>query len=102
MFVWVFHRVSGLLLILLLGVKFFTAFFLMTRQQKPDWAVVLHTHPLIDAFLIVSIVYHALYGLRTVVLDLGVRREKVLFWAFTILGFILSGALLLLYFTRDY
>jgi len=102
MFAWVFHRVSGLLLVLLLGVKFFTSFFLMTRQQKPDWALVLHTHPLIDTLLIVFLVYHALYGLRTVILDLGVRKEKPLFWAFTVLGFVLSAALLLLYFTRDY
>ena len=36
MFIWVFHRVSGLLLIFLLGVKFFTSFFLMTKEQKPD------------------------------------------------------------------
>ena len=102
MFVWIFHRISGLLLILFLGVKLLTAFFLMTRGKKPDWALVLHTNPLIDALLIVLLVYHALYGLRTVVLDLGVRREKALFWVFTVLGFILSAALLALYFTRDY
>jgi succinate dehydrogenase/fumarate reductase cytochrome b subunit len=102
MFVWIFHRISGLLLILLLGVKILTAFFLMTRGKKPDWALVLHTNPLIDALLIVLLVYHALYGLRTVVLDLGMRKEKALFWIFTVLGFVLSVALLALYFTRDY
>ncbi len=102
MFVWVFHRLSGLLLILLLGVKFLTSFFLMTRHGKPDWALALHTNSLIDALLIVCIVHHALYGLRTVILDLGVRREKELFWVFTALGFVLSAALLAVYFTRDY
>ena len=54
MFVWVFHRVSGLLLIALLGIKFFTSFFLMTKDQKPDWALVLHTNPLTDTLLIVA------------------------------------------------
>ena len=38
MFIWVFHRVTGLLLIVLLAVKFLTSFFLMTKTQKPDWA----------------------------------------------------------------
>ncbi|MDH5383297.1 MAG: hypothetical protein OEY18_01220 [Candidatus Aminicenantes bacterium] len=102
MFVWVFHRISGLLLIILLGVKFFTSFFLMTKEQKPDWALVLHTNPFIDTFLIVSIVFHAFYGLRTVIIDLGVRKEKKLFWIFTLLSVAVSAALLLVYFTRNY
>ena len=102
MFVWVFHRVSGLFLMLLLGIKFFTSFFLMTKDQKPDWALVLHTNPLVDTLLIVSVVFHACYGLRTVIMDLGVRKEKLLFWIFTLLGFVLSAALLLIYFTRKY
>ena len=96
MFVWLFHRVSGLLLILLLGVKFLTSFFLMTKEQKPDWALVLHTNPLTDTLL------HALYGLRTVIIDLGVKKEKLLFWVFTLLSVVLSVLLLIVYFTRNY
>ncbi len=102
MFIWVFHRVSGLLLILLLGVKFLTSFFLMTKAQKPDWALVLHTNPFTDTLLIVLIVFHALYGLRTIIIDLGVRKEKLLFWVFTILSIVFSAALLIVYFTRNY
>lgn len=102
MFVWIFHRVSGLLLIVLLGIKFLTSFYLMTKEQKPDWALVLHTNPLTDTVLIISIVFHALYGLRTVIIDLGVKKEKLLFWIFTVLGVLASALLLIIYFTRDY
>ena len=102
MFIWIFHRVSGLLLILLLGIKFLTSFFLMTKEQKPDWALVLHTNPVTDTILIVLIVFHALYGLRTVIIDLGLKKEKLLFWVFTSLSFVLSALLLILYFTRNY
>lgn len=102
MFVWVFHRLSGLLLIVLLGFKFLTSFFLMTKDQKPDWALVLHTNPLIDTLLIVLVVFHAFYGLRTVIMDMGARREKLLFWIFTILGVLFSAALLVVYYTRNY
>ena len=102
MFVWVFHRVSGLLLIVLLSLKFFTSFFLMTKDQKPDWALVLHTNKLTDSLLIVLVVFHALYGLRTVIMDMGARREKLLFWIFTILGVVLTVGLLVVYFTRNY
>ena len=102
MFVWVFHRISGLLLILLLAIKFLTSFFLMTKGQKPDWALVLHTNHLTDTLLIISGVYHAFYGLRTVVIDLGLRKEKLLFWIFTGLGTVFCAALLVIYYTRNY
>ncbi len=102
MFVWVFHRISGLLLILLIGIKLLTSFFLMTKEQKPDWALVLHTNPFIDTLLIISVVFHALYGLRTVAIDLGLRKEKLLFWVSTLLSLVLSTLLLVLYFTRNY
>jgi len=102
MFVWVFHRISGLLLILLLGVKFLTSFFLMTKGQKPDWALLLHTNPLSDTIIIVAGVFHAFYGLRTVISDMGVKKEKLLFWIFTLLASISTALLLALYFTRDY
>jgi succinate dehydrogenase hydrophobic anchor subunit len=74
----------------------------MTQQQKPDWALVLHTNPFADTLLIVFGVYHALYGLRTVLIDLGLKKEKLLFWIFTILGLVVSVGLLIVYFTRNY
>jgi len=103
MFIWVFHRISGLLLIVLLAIKFLTSFFLMTKAQKPDWALLLHTNPLTDTFLIIAGVYHAFYGLRTVIIDLGAKtKEKLFFWIFTGLGTIVAAALIVIYFTRDY
>jgi len=102
MFIWVFHRISGLLLIILLAIKFLTSFFLMTKTQKPDWALLLHTNPLTDTLLIISGVYHAFYGLRTIIIDLGLRREKLLFRIFTVLATLVTAALLIIYFSRDY
>jgi succinate dehydrogenase/fumarate reductase cytochrome b subunit len=74
----------------------------MTQRQKPDWALVLHTNPFSDTLLIVLVVYHALYGLRTILFDLGLKKEKQLFWIFSVLGFVMSAALLVVYFTRKY
>ncbi|MCJ7679369.1 MAG: hypothetical protein MUP70_01465 [Candidatus Aminicenantes bacterium] len=102
MFVWIFHRISGILLIVLLAVKFLTSFFLMTKAQKPDWALLLHTNPLTDTLLIISGVYHAFYGLRTIFIDLGVKKEKLLFKLFTTLATLVTIGLLVLYFTRNY
>jgi len=102
MFVWVFHRITGLLMILLLGIKMFTSFFLMTKTEKPDWALALHVNPLIDVLLIITVVFHACYGLRTILYDLGIKKEKLLFWLFTGIAFIVSIFLIVLYFTRNY
>jgi succinate dehydrogenase/fumarate reductase cytochrome b subunit len=74
----------------------------MTKAQKPDWALLLHTNPLTDTLLIISGVYHAFYGLRTIIIDLGLRKEKLLFWIFTFLATFVTAALLILYFTRNY
>ena len=102
MFIWIFHRISGIFLIVLLAIKFLTSFFLMTKAQKPDWALLLHTNPLTDTLLIISGVYHAFYGLRTIVIDLGVKKEKLLFRLFTALATLSTIGLLVLYFTRNY
>ena len=102
MFVWVFHRISGILLIVLLTIKFLTAFFLMTKGEKPDWALILHTNPITDTLLIISGVYHAFYGIRTIIIDMGLRQEKMLFRLLTVVSTAVSAVLLILYFTRDY
>ena len=102
MFVWVFHRISGILLIVLLTIKFLTAYFLMTKGEKPDWALILHTNPVTDTLLIISGVYHAFYGIRTIIIDMGFRQEKMLFRLLTVVSTAVSAVLLILYFTRDY
>jgi len=85
MFVWVFHRITGLLLIALLGLKFLTSFFLMTKDKKPDWALVLHTNDLTD---ILSSSLWFFMPVRAADCDYryGVRKEKLFFWVFTGLG----------------
>lgn len=102
MFVWVVHRISGLLLIALLGLKVATGLSLMTKDAKPDLGLALHVTPATDALLIVLLVFHAAYGLRTIAHDLGVSRDRALFWVCTALAVVASAALLLLYFSRDY
>ena len=97
MFVWVVHRISGLFLIVLFALKILSAFFLYTKGQKPEWALMLHRQPVSDVMILVLFSFHALYGLRTVVYDLGFRREKLLFWISTVAAAVLSVVLVTIY-----
>ena len=99
MFIWLFHRISGVTLIILFGIKILTSFFLFTKDKKPDWALSLHRPPVLDVLILVLFTFHSLYGLRTVVIDLGYRKEKQLFWAANIAAAVISLALIYLYFT---
>ena len=102
MFVWVFHRFSGVLLIFLLSFQLLTGLLQTgTAQQESvklfaEW----HRHAVVLGLTVFLLVFHALYGVRTILLDLGLRREKLLFWCCTAVGLILFGVFLVFYLTR--
>lgn len=97
MFIWLFHRISGVALIVLIGTKLFSGYFLFTKETKPDWALSLHRQPVLDILLLVLFTFHSIYGLRTIAIDLGYRKEKRLFWLSQIIASIISVALLTIY-----
>jgi succinate dehydrogenase/fumarate reductase cytochrome b subunit len=97
MFVWLFHRISGVSLIVLFGIKILTSFFLYTKDQKPDWALSLHRQPALNILILVLFTFHSIYGLRTIVIDLGYKKEKQLFWLSNIIAAIISTALVYMY-----
>ena len=101
MFVWVFHRASGLLLILLVGVQIVSGFCQAstTGGELVQAVAKLHDHALLVCLLVFLFIFHSLYGIRTILMDLGLRREKTLFWASTLLGTVLFAAFLVFYLT---
>ncbi|HVN98344.1 MAG TPA: hypothetical protein VMT62_18095 [Syntrophorhabdaceae bacterium] len=80
MFIWLFHRLSGVSLVILFGVKILTSFFLYAKDQKPEWALSLHRQPVIDVLILILFTFHSIYGIRTIILDFGYKKEKRLFW----------------------
>ncbi|HBA55584.1 hypothetical protein [Syntrophorhabdus aromaticivorans] len=97
MFIWLFHRISGVALIVLIGIKILTSFFLLARDNKPDWALSLHRQPVLDIFILVLFTFHSIYGLRTIIIDLGCRKEKSLFWWSNMAAALISCALIYTY-----
>ncbi len=101
MFVWVFHRVSGVLLIFLLLFQLLTGFF-QAGAADPDvveTARALHRLPVMNCVIVFLFIFHALYGVRTILMDLGLGREKLLFWFCSVLGVVVFAAFLVLYAT---
>jgi succinate dehydrogenase/fumarate reductase cytochrome b subunit len=97
MFIWLFHRISGVALIVLIGIKILSGYFLFTKEQKPDWALSLHRQPTLDVLLLVLFTFHSAYGLRTILIDFGWRKEKALLWGFTAGAAVVSIILISLY-----
>ncbi len=99
MFVWLFHRISGLLLVVLLPIQLATGIYQGGSQdlETARSMAALHGHTLLNGVLAFLIIFHGLYGVRTVLLDLGLRREKLLFWGCTALGTVLFAGYLYIF-----
>ena len=98
MFIWLFHRISGVCLIVLFGIKILTSYFLFNQDKKPDWALSLHRQPVVDVLILVLFTFHSIYGIRTIVMDLGYRNEKRLFLVSNAAASLISAILLYIYF----
>lgn len=101
MFVWVFHRISGVMLIFLLFFQLLTGFF---QASTSNLALVksmagLHKQTFFVSVLVFLVIFHASYGVRTILMDFGVKREKLLFWVCTAVATVLFAGFLILFAT---
>jgi succinate dehydrogenase/fumarate reductase cytochrome b subunit len=87
MFPYYFIRFSGPLLLILVGLKILSGYSSIGKIQGIPWLSDLHFNKALDLFLLFLFIFHALYGLRLFLIDFGmVKREKLLFWIFTIIS----------------
>lgn len=84
---WLIQRISAIGLFLLIPVKLYTGWAALGRVPYPDFATpaqavhsVSHLSHLIDSALLLFFLLHGLYGLRIILIDLGVVREERWFW----------------------
>ena len=103
MFVWLFHRISGIALLALMTIKVATGLATAGRMgpHAQNTLGLWHQAKALDIPLLFFLLYHGFYGLRTMLLDVGVGREKTLFWATTLgasAAFVIVGFLFYFYF----
>lgn len=84
MWAWLLFRISGLILVFYLGAHIIVIS-MGQFGQFDNVMELLHTPVLIilDLALVVAVLYHALNGVRIILMDLGVgiHRHKVIFWS---------------------
>ena len=87
MFPYYFIRFSGPLLLILVGLKILSGYSLTGKITGVPWLPGLHENRALDFLLILLFIFHAFYGLRLFLIDIGMMgREKLLFWVFTLVG----------------
>ena len=87
MFPYYFLRFSGPVLFILVGLKILSGYALTGKIGGILWLSGLHDNRALDLSILVLFTFHALYGLRLFLIDLGmINRERLLFWISTILS----------------
>lgn len=84
MWAWLLFRISGLILVFYLGAHIIVIS--SARFDKLDQWMGAFEHPVLvlaDLALVVAVLFHALNGVRIILMDMGigVKRHKVVFWA---------------------
>jgi succinate dehydrogenase / fumarate reductase cytochrome b subunit len=84
MWAWLFFRISGLILVFYLGAHIVI---ISTGQfDKLDALMKTFDNPVLilaDLALVVAVLYHALNGVRIILMDLGIgiKQHKIMFWS---------------------
>ncbi|WP_408011137.1 hypothetical protein ACJROX_12860 [Pseudalkalibacillus sp. A8] len=89
---WVVQRVTALLLFFLLPLKIYSGYVIVGKLPGTGIISTLHLNSLLDATLIFALIFHALYGMRVILIDVGlVKDNRDIFMVFTIIGAILCA-----------
>ncbi|HXF06510.1 MAG TPA: succinate dehydrogenase, cytochrome b556 subunit [Blastocatellia bacterium] len=95
MWSWIFHRISGLAVLLFLFAHIVDTALIGWGPDVYNAAMALYRHPVFrvgEVLLVGAVVYHALNGIRIIVVDfwpLGTRFQRQMFWVEIVIFLIL-------------
>lgn len=84
MLAWLLHRISGIGMVLFIGSHVVASFF--TQQMGSSWAIninIVYESVFFQLFIYFAVLFHALNGLRIIILDLWPRMityQKEMTW----------------------
>jgi succinate dehydrogenase hydrophobic anchor subunit len=87
---WLIQRISAVCLFLLIPIKIYSGW--AARGKVPDLPEFLgsgkkvHFNATIDVLLLLFFLLHGFYGLRVILIDVGVLREDKFFWRTLVLA----------------
>lgn len=96
-----FHRWSGLLLIILVGLKMISGYSIAGNLSifDPSVGFKIHYAKWVDVPLLFLFTFHALYGILKILMTKGVTNRPMAFVVTTLLGFVFfSMSIVIIYF----
>ena len=84
MLAWILHRISGLGMIVFVSLHVVASFF--TQEMGSDWAIsinIVYESVFFQLFIYFSVLFHALNGIRIIILDLWprmIRYQREMTW----------------------
>ncbi|MCW3489696.1 hypothetical protein [Dethiobacter alkaliphilus] len=90
MFAWMSQRITGIFLMFLIPWKIYSGYALTGQVPRIEGLLSSHIVATLDGLLIVTVIFHIAYGLRVMLIDAGIKQEKVLFNVATALSLLLS------------
>ncbi|MCA0174548.1 hypothetical protein [Bacillus sp. RAR_GA_16] len=89
---WLVQRITALILLFLLPIKIYSGYAMIGKLPGAGAISSLHLNAMLDSLLIFALIFHALYGFRVILIDIGVIRDnRNVFKTFTIIGAIMCA-----------
>lgn len=88
---WLVQRAAAVLLLVLVPLKVWSGWAFTGTAPGGPWLAALHVNPWVDVLLLAAVAFHALYGIRTIVIELGgASAARGLFVAATAVAFVVT------------
>lgn len=89
---WMVQRITALVLLIFLPLKIYSGYAMAGKLPGIGVLSTLHLNAFLDAGLIFALIFHALYGIRVILIDIGlVKDNRSVFKLFTIIAAVLCA-----------
>jgi succinate dehydrogenase hydrophobic anchor subunit len=101
---WLLQRVSAIILFVLIPLKIYSGWGARGKVPYflPGSSKALHFSSTLDILLLLFFLLHAFYGLRVILIDVGVMREDKFFWRTLALSLAIFCAVVWFVYVHEY